>query len=734
VSEPPKGWAGETRPEDSRPKQGTQQPATRADASAANTGRPLSALQHLARDFEILGELGRGGMGVVYRARDRKAGREVAVKLLLATPSPVRLRRFEREGATAARLRHKGIVAVHSAGQLAGRPYLVCELVEGARTFDEATQELPLEARLRLLREVVDAVAYAHGEGVIHRDLKPANVIVDSQGTPRVTDFGLARHEGDDRLTRTGASLGTPTHMAPEQARGERDRVGPPADVWSLGIMLHEIVCGSPPFADDSATPLEAYLKMQQRQAPTLRARGAEVSPALDALAERALARDPDERYSDARALCDALDAALGEDLRGKRRPPTLGLLLLLATATAGAYLVLSVFGVQPPPPPPPSPTPTPSAASSPSLPPSPRAPASEVLAAIQAEPDPFRRAEAAWDWLSATPRAEGNARLRATLRNTDRPVRTRDLPGAALLFWMVDGRLLVATRDGKGFIWEPRSDTTEDLPGFQSGCASISPAPDRRSYAVLGNLRIDAWIYPGAKRVKLPLKAGGISLATNGDLVVGHLGGRIEIFDPPTGLRRASFQAHATRIYVLRALEGGRLLTASRNRRAPAEPNRDTLKLWSKENELLWNAPVERRVDSMSLDRAGRNVVVKLPGGLIARFDLVEQLGPVYFRGEAGFDAYLPRVPRAHPGEVTGVVVDPSGSYAYSTAWLSRRPRATQLRVWDAQDGSLLETREGEGLYGLSDVSLDGRWFAAINVLSEENARIEVWPGLPPR
>jgi serine/threonine protein kinase len=736
MSDVPKGWSGDTRAEGSDPSRGKDHPATRADASAARTGRPLSALQSLAQNFEILGELGRGGMGVVYRARDREAGREVAIKLLLATPSTVRLRRFEREGATAARLRHKGIVAVHSAGQVAGQPYLVCELVEGARDFDEASEELPLEARLRLLREVIDAVAYAHSEGVIHRDLKPANVIVDAEGNPRVTDFGLARHEGDDRLTRTGASLGTPTHMAPEQARGQRDLVGPPADVWSLGIMLHEVVCGAAPFSDTSATPLEAYLKLQNQRPPSLRARGAEVSPALDALAQKALARDPGERFADAGALRDALDAALAEGLTGTPRPP-LGLLILLLLATIGAYLLLSAQGAPPPTPSPPAPTATPTPSPTPSTPALPTIPVSELLAAIQAEPDAFRQAEAAWNWLVATPRAEGHERVRAFLRALDRPLRTHSLPRAARLAFLADGRLLVATRDGAGFFWSPKSDAVADLPEFKSGCAAIAVSPDRRSYAVLGNLRIDTWIYPGATRQKLPFKAGGIALMASGDVAVGHLGGRVEVFNPSTGLSRGSFQAHHTRIYFLEALSTGGLVTTSRTRLAPQENDKtpDTLKVWNAERKLVWSAPLGRRADSLSLDRAERYLVVRVPGGMIARYDILEQKGPVYFKGEESKDRRL-GVPKAHRGEVMAVRLDPSGSYAYSTAWVSRAPVATEIRLWDAQSGRPLATRTLERRLGESDVSVDGRWFATISWLKgqDETARVELWAGLPPR
>ncbi|MBL4849165.1 MAG: protein kinase [Planctomycetes bacterium] len=730
------GWSADTRPEDAGPPDRPERQATRADASAAKSGLPLTALQQLAQKFEILGELGRGGMGVVYRARDREAGREVALKLLLSAPSPTRLRRFEQEGATAARLRHRGIVVVHSAGQVAGQPYLVCELVEEARTLDEAAVGLPLLEKVRLLRDVVEAIGYAHGEGVIHRDLKPANVIVDAQGTPRVTDFGLARHEGDDRLTQTGASIGTPTHMAPEQARGEREKIGPPADVWSLGIMFHELVCGTAPFMDGSLTPIAAFLKIQAEAPPSLRKRGAQVSPALDAIARRALMHDPADRYPDARAMCRDLDAVLGGGtLRRSSRKPW-ALLLALLAATVVGYASTGVWGsghLAPQSPPPSSQT-APAEAGVSEAAPTPEIPAGEFLAQLHAEPDAYRRTVAAWDWLSATPRAHGNRRVRTFVAASQRPLRTVALSKVTGLGFLADGRLIAMSRDGKGFVWDLARDRVEPLPALTSGCSRLALSPDRESYAVMGNLKINVHVFGLApRRVQIPRKAGGIALSDRGELLVGHMDGRIEVFAPGSDLAQFALQAHDTRVFVLKSLRSGKFLTASRRRQATSsEASHDTLRLWSQEAKLLWNLRIGRRADGLSLDRAERVLLVSHAGGLLSVFDLGDQTGPEYLEGSKVKDSLVGAL-LAHDGRITSAHVDPWGQHVYSTSTMADKLGITQLRTWSLSDRRLVETREEPGQIVAVDLSQDGRWIAAV-IHGNGPSRIDVWSALPPR
>ncbi|MBX3470040.1 MAG: serine/threonine protein kinase, partial [Planctomycetes bacterium] len=264
--------------------------------------------------FRIVAELGRGAVGAVYRAVEAESGREVALKVLLERPDPTRLARFAREGEVTAALDHPGIVRVHASGVLGGRPFLAYELVPGGETLADALATLDRSTRLRLLRDAAAAVGHAHARGVVHRDLKPSNVLIDraSGDVPRarVADFGMARLTGDsqDRLTRTGAMVGTPHYMAPEQAAGARD-VGPPADVWALGVMLYEALVDRLPFDGETLQELVARLCAADPTPP--RALDPALAPDLEAVVLRALAREPGERYPDAGALAADLDAFL---------------------------------------------------------------------------------------------------------------------------------------------------------------------------------------------------------------------------------------------------------------------------------------------------------------------------------------------------------------------------------------------------------------------------------------
>ncbi|RMG06679.1 MAG: serine/threonine protein kinase, partial [Planctomycetota bacterium] len=284
--------------------------------------------------YEVRGELGRGSMGVVFAARDPATGRPVALKLLAGALDPARVARFRREGELTARLAHPGIVRVHDAGTDAqGRPWIAFEYVPGARTLADAFAELgPLE-RVRRVAEAADALGHAHAQGVVHRDVKPANLLVDAAGRVRVADFGVALASDQERLTRTGAWVGTPSYMAPEQLTG--GPVGPPADVWSLGVVLYEALAGELPFAGDSLVSLAASM---ERGAPPLRA--ADLPPALGSVCARALAKDPARRYPDGTAFAAALREALAHPQAARSRRRGLLAAGLLAAGLLAAGLL----------------------------------------------------------------------------------------------------------------------------------------------------------------------------------------------------------------------------------------------------------------------------------------------------------------------------------------------------------------------------------------------------------
>jgi eukaryotic-like serine/threonine-protein kinase len=276
--------------------------------TAGATGDPRS---WLGDRFEVRQELGRGGMGIVFRAFDRGLGRELAVKTFLPGTqfSQRQLERFRREGHVPAALSHPGIVRIHAGGELDGRPWLAYELVEGARTFDDALPNLDRAARLRIIVETARAVAHAHERGVVHRDLKPPNVLLDAQGRVRVADFGLCVADGVDRLTMSGDLIGTPTHMSPEQFEGHANGTGPFTDVWALGVMLYEALCDSLPFTGETLVELGRQVTSTPPIPPrTIRK---DIPPALEAVCLRALERDPARRPQDAGAFLAELEAAM---------------------------------------------------------------------------------------------------------------------------------------------------------------------------------------------------------------------------------------------------------------------------------------------------------------------------------------------------------------------------------------------------------------------------------------
>ena len=279
-------------------------------------------------------------MGAVWRARDPATGREVALKLLATSGGAERLR---REGMISASLSHPGIVRVFSAGEEGGRPFLVSELVEGARSLDQAWAGRPLRERAQLLAEVARAIGHAHTRGVVHRDLKPENVLVGDDGRARVTDFGLAAALNLERLTQTGAAVGTPTHMAPEQLSTRRaSRPQPTLDVWALGVLLYQALTDQLPFRGESFIELAAAICAANPARP--RDIAPSVPSDLEELCLACLAVDPSARPRDATAVAARLEAWLrGEPARSLRRHRraapgaiAVGLSLLILSAAGG--------------------------------------------------------------------------------------------------------------------------------------------------------------------------------------------------------------------------------------------------------------------------------------------------------------------------------------------------------------------------------------------------------------
>jgi serine/threonine protein kinase/WD40 repeat protein/Tfp pilus assembly protein PilF len=301
--------------------------------------------------YEILGEQGRGGMSVVYKARQLRPGRVVAVKTLLDGAGAERRARFLAEADAIARLQHPHIVQIHEVGHVNGVPFLSLEFMGGGTLAQRlGGKPAPPRQAAALLEKLAQAVHYAHQRGVVHRDLKPANVLLTEDGTPKVTDFGLAKQERPD-LTATGAILGTPSYMAPEQAAGDNRSVGPAADVHGLGAILYEMLTGRPPF--QGATVLDTLEQVRSQEPVTPAALQAGTPRDLETICLKCLRKEPHRRYASATDLAEDLRRfQAGEPIKarpvgtlerawrwGRRNPKEAALL----ASVAGLLLVIAL-------------------------------------------------------------------------------------------------------------------------------------------------------------------------------------------------------------------------------------------------------------------------------------------------------------------------------------------------------------------------------------------------------
>jgi hypothetical protein len=258
--------------------------------------------------YEIVGLVGTGGMGAVYKAYQRTLARYVAIKIISsrAADEPGFKERFLTEGRAIARLRHPNIVTAFDFADDGGVAYLVSEFVDGGTLADQVGSALPLDYVLRMLGPLGGALDYAHSRGVLHRDVKPTNVLIQRDGTPVLTDFGLARILGPATGTsQTNAPLGTLEYMSPEAAAGKE--IGPAADQYALGVIAYEMLTGEPPFGGE--TPIAVLLAQISRTPPLASERGVTIAPGVEDALRRALAKNPEDRYASVSEFVRALSA-----------------------------------------------------------------------------------------------------------------------------------------------------------------------------------------------------------------------------------------------------------------------------------------------------------------------------------------------------------------------------------------------------------------------------------------
>lgn len=291
------------------------EPAEPGLAAGHETARPVS-LTGAFGDYELIEEIARGGMGVVYKARQKSLNRLVALKLVLGGPlaSTAAQQRFLAEARAAAGLQHPNIIAIHEVGEHEGQPFFSMDHVEG-RSLAELVRDgpLPPQRAAGYVKTIAEAVHYAHLKGILHRDLKPSNVLIDQSDQPRVTDFGLAKQlTGDADLTVSGQVLGSPNFMAPEQAQGRHREVGPGSDVYTLGALLYHLLTGRPPF--QAATLTEVLRQVATTEPAPPRLLNAGIPRDLETICLKCLEKDGGRRYLTGQGLADEL----GRFLRGE--------------------------------------------------------------------------------------------------------------------------------------------------------------------------------------------------------------------------------------------------------------------------------------------------------------------------------------------------------------------------------------------------------------------------------
>jgi len=283
---------------------------------AGDVGTPGLTPHRRLGDYELVKEIARGGMGVVYKARQVSLDRFVAVKMILAGEfaTPAFVQRFRTEAAAVAVLHHPNIVAIHEVGVHADQHYFSMDFVDGPSLAAlVGHQPLPARRAAQYLKTITEAIHYAHQQGILHRDLKPSNVLIDANDQPRITDFGLAKRlEGETSLTLSGQMVGSPNFMPPEQASGKHGKVGRYSDVYALGGILYHLLTARPPFQADSLEVIVSQVLAAEPVSPRL------FNPAvprdLETVCLKCLEKEPSRRYASAQLLADEL----GRFLRGE--------------------------------------------------------------------------------------------------------------------------------------------------------------------------------------------------------------------------------------------------------------------------------------------------------------------------------------------------------------------------------------------------------------------------------
>jgi WD40 repeat protein/tRNA A-37 threonylcarbamoyl transferase component Bud32 len=704
--------------------------------------------------FTLLQLVGQGAFGSVYKARDGSLDRVVALKLPRASNLPQggsERDRFFREARSAAQLQHPSIVSTHEVGEQDGRPYLVSDFVQGVTLADVLSSRRPTPREsAKLLAEVADALHFAHGRGVVHRDVKPSNIMLGEDGRALVMDFGLAKREaGEVTMTMEGQVLGTPAYMAPEQARGEAHAVDGRADVYSLGVMLYQMLTGELPFRGTTRMLLHQVLHDEPRPPRKLNDR---IPRDLETICLKAMAKEPGRRYQSASLLADDLRRFLdGQPIHarptgplarawkwGRRRPVVAGLLAalfftLVTAATAGSLLARWALAEKG------------------------RAD-DRALAAEEAEIHSRQEKDRADDRAAAAVRAEQEAREKTTavLQEQERTAQTLYLTqiGRAEAQLLAHdnssvSRTLEMTRpDLRGWEYAYLRHQAEGMPPFlHTGAVSavaFSPDGTRLATASYGGT-VKVWdTRTGAEALTFRGNAyavRAVSFSPDGSrLASASDDGTVKVWDARTGAGVLTLSGHANVVTAVSFSPGGsRLASASRDR---------TVKVWDTRTgaEALTLRGHGDVVTAVSFSPDGSRLA-SASLGIVKVWDTRTGAEALTFRGHADSvhavsfspdDSRLatasqdltPKVwdartgaevftLRGHLSVVRAVCFSPDGSRLASGSY------DRTVKVWDARTGAEALTLRGHG-NGVSAVSFspDGTRLAS----ASDDQTVKVW------